>query len=140
MATYGFKDRGYGMASRGDNFLDGEFLLEIHKINGYDITQCNNLRKRQVLQFLVPIFSLNKPIWVTKKVANALFEAMSKETLVDQGAFITNKVQNAVLEAWDVKSKPLALSLLLYPLYQHHKCLTEDEFASWQLQQRIPAR
>lgn len=38
MATYGYQDVGFGMASQVEDSLDGEFLGTIHKNDKYDFT------------------------------------------------------------------------------------------------------
>lgn len=49
MATYRFEDQGYKIASQSDNYLDGKFLGEIHKIDEFKISYNNVLQKRRVL-------------------------------------------------------------------------------------------
>ena len=71
------------MASRTDRFIDGRFSGQVNPKDGYAVLDCKEPRARIVLEFLVPLLYLEKPIRVIITVGNTIFEALSRERPVD---------------------------------------------------------
>lgn len=117
------------MASVNDVYVNGKFVGEIHKNDGYNITICSDVRRRRVLQFLGLLFNRDKPTKITKRMANTLFGTRARH--VDWGHLIHEEVSTQIKQVRKGRTKPSALSALLYHLYEHHKCLLNDENAAW---------
>ena len=61
--VYGFAREDEGMASWTDRFIDGKFSGRINPKDEYAVVDCKEPRARKVLEFLVPLLSLEKPTW-----------------------------------------------------------------------------
>ena len=59
--SYGFRKEGRGLASQTNKFIEGKFKTLISPKNGYIVSDCVNLRKRRVLEFVVPVLYVEKP-------------------------------------------------------------------------------
>ena len=60
--TYGFKLEGYGWASKTNKYIVDQFRPLINPKDGYVVSECEEFRAKQVLEFLVPILYPEKPI------------------------------------------------------------------------------
>ena len=113
------------MANRTDLYIEGKFRNEADPKDGFPVRDCRNPRERKLLEFLVPIVHPNKPIRVTRTIANTIFGALCEERPVDWGKVISELVQWLVVGAG--KSKPTPICPFLYHLYECKGLLTKDE-------------
>ena len=70
---------------RMDKFVEAKFSTQINPKDGYIVVDCVDPRERKVLEFIVPILYLEKPIWITVTVANTIFGALSGVRKVSWG-------------------------------------------------------
>jgi len=76
-SVYNFPTEGEGNASRTNKFCHGKFTNFVHSKDGYVMSDCENLRWRRVLEFLVPIFSPDRPTRVMIILGNTLLGALT---------------------------------------------------------------
>ena len=50
------------MATRAERFADGKFTNPPHLKDGYPLPECKDPRARNMLEFVVPILYLEKPV------------------------------------------------------------------------------
>ena len=76
--VYGFSPRmGEGWASRNDSLYVGVFRGEHDPKDGFHPGSCRNPREQRVIEFILPIFSPQKPKRLSITMANTLFRAIS---------------------------------------------------------------
>ena len=73
------------MAGRTSKLTDGKFCTSINPKDGHAIADYVDLRKRRVLEFIMPILYSEKPSWVTLTVDNTIFGALSRFRKVNWG-------------------------------------------------------
>ena len=76
---------------------------------------------RRILEFLVPLWYLEKPTRVIIMVGNTIFGALSRERPVDWGAVLKDVVQRLYLGMG--KSKATPLCPYIFHLYHMDECL-----------------
>jgi len=81
--VYNFSKKGEGMASRTYKFCNGNFSNPMHSKDGYAVSDCENLRYRRMLQFLVLIQNPKRPTRVTVTLDNTLLGALSRDKKVN---------------------------------------------------------
>ena len=86
--TYGFKPEGYGWASRTDKYIVGQFSKSVNPKDGYAVSDCDDFRAKQVLEFLISILYPEKSTRVTVTVGNTVFRALSRDRPVDGALLI----------------------------------------------------
>ena len=59
--TYGFKPEGYGWASRTDKYIVSQFNKSVNPKDGFVVSNCEDFREKQVLEFFILILYLEKP-------------------------------------------------------------------------------
>ena len=64
--------------------------------DGFHPRNCRNLRKRRVIEFILPIFSPEKPKQLSITMANTLFGAMSGIRLVNWARLIQEYVEKSL--------------------------------------------
>ena len=80
---YGFKPETYGWASRIDKYIVGQFSKSVNPKDGYAVSDCDDFRAKQVLEFLIPILYPEKPTRVTVTVGNTIFGALLGDRPID---------------------------------------------------------
>ena len=123
--VYGFpKGKGEGWAGRRDSYYIGKFRTDPDPKDGFHPGNCRNPRERRVIEFILPILSLEKPKRLSVTMANTLFGAMSGARPVNWGRLIQEYVEKSIPHiGW----KPSFLSPYILHLYQHHGCINEEE-------------
>ena len=74
--------------SRTDKFLGGKFWDLVNPKDGFAVADCKDIQAKKVLEFLILILYLEKPIRVTVTVGNNIFEALLGEQKVDWGIIL----------------------------------------------------
>ena len=59
---YGFKPKTYGWASRTDKYIVRQFSKSVNPKDRYAVSDCDDFRAKQVLEFLIPILYLESPL------------------------------------------------------------------------------
>jgi hypothetical protein len=91
---------------------------------GFHPANCQNLRERRVLEFLMPILNPEMPKRISVTMANTLFGTMSGVRPVNWGLLIHEVVTRAIPT---IGRKPSYLSPFLLHLYRRYECITADE-------------
>ena len=81
--TYGFKSKGYGWALQTDKYIVGQFNKSVNPKDGYAVSDYDDFRAKQVLEFLIPILYLEKPTQVIVIVGNIVFKALLGDRPID---------------------------------------------------------
>ena len=133
--TYGFKPKGYEWASRTDKYIVGQFSKSVNPKDGYVVSDCDDFRAKQVLEFLIPIMYPEKPTRVTVTVGNTMFGALLGDRPVDWGLLIYDVV------IWMVglvsKGKPTMVCPFMFHLYKERQVLRLPELATYTLAMEI---
>ena len=90
--TYEFKPEGYGWASWTNKYIVGQFSKSVNLKDGYAISDCNDFRAKQVLEFLIPILYPEKPTRVIVTMGNTVFGALLEDHSIDWGLLIYDVV------------------------------------------------
>ena len=106
------------MAMSVERYTEGKFANPRHPKDGYSLPECTDSRARWVLEFLVPILYLEKPVRVTITVGNTIFGAYTREREVDWALVIRDVVRRLVTGV--DKSKPTPICPYLLHLYIAH--------------------
>ena len=132
--TYGFKLEGYGWASRTDKYIFGQFSKSMNPKDEYAVSDCNDFRAKQVLEFLIPILYPEKPTRVTVTVENTVFGALMGDRPVDWGLLIYDVVTRMVGLVSKGKSTMVCPFIFqLYKLYKEKQVLQSPELATYTL-------
>ena len=83
--VYNFLNEGRGYVSWTDKFAAGKFSMLINPKDGYVVVDCEDPRERKVLEFIVPILYLEKPIRITVTLFNTIFGMLSGVRQVSWG-------------------------------------------------------
>ena len=99
--------------------------------DGYGVSDCDDFRAKQVLEFLIPILYPKKPTRVTVTVRNTIFGALLGDRPIDWGVLIYDVV------AWMVglvsKGKPTMVCPFMFHLYKERQVLRVPELATYTL-------
>ena len=129
--TYGFKPEGYGLASRTDKYIVGQFSKSVNPKDRYVVNDCEDFRAKRVLEFLIMILYSEKPTRVTVTVGNTIFGALMGDRPVDWGLLIYNVV------TWMVglvsKGKSTIVCPFMFHLYKERQVLWSSELATYTL-------
>ena len=68
-----------------DKFALGKFSIPVNPKDGYAISDCEDVRERRVLKFVVLILYPEKPTRITVTISNTIFGALFKARLVSWG-------------------------------------------------------
>ena len=71
------------MAMRGEKYVEGKFANPPHPKDGYFLPECKDPRARRMLEFVIPIFYLEKLAQVMVTVGNTVFGTYTGEWDVD---------------------------------------------------------
>ena len=93
-----------GKATQEEKHAEGKFTHPPHSKDRYPLPECKDLRGRRLLEFLVPIFYLEKLARVTVMVGNTIFGAYKDERDVDWALVVKDTVRRLLTEI--CKSKP----------------------------------
>ena len=129
--TYGFKLEGYGWASRTDKYIVGQFSKSVNPKDGYAVSDCNDFRAKQVLEFLIPILYLEKPTRVTVMVGNTVIGALLGDRPIDWGLLIYDVVARMV--GLVSKGKPTMVCHFMFHLYKERQVLQVRELVTYTL-------
>ena len=108
-----------------DKFVDGKFSTNINPKDGYTVVDCIDPRERRVLEFIVLILYLEKPIWITMTVANMIFGALSRIRKVNWD-LVMQEVIGKLVSGLE-KGKPSPINPYLFHLYHRFECLRGEE-------------
>lgn len=89
------------------------------------MVDCENVRERRVLEFLVLILNPDRPTRVTVTLAHTIFGALSGDRKVNWGIVFKELIARMVAVVG--KSKPSGLSPYLFHLYESNELLLDKE-------------
>ena len=104
--------------------FDEKFKADPDPKDNFHPENCRNLRKRRVLQFLMPILNQDKHKGISLTMANTLFGIMSGVRPVNWRLIIHKIVERALPH---IGRKPSILSPFILHLYQHFDLITAEE-------------
>ena len=81
--TYGFQEGGEGSVSKINKFICGKFQNLVSPKDGFVVVDCKDMRAKRVLEFLIPIVYLEKPIQVMVMMGKTIFGALLGERKVN---------------------------------------------------------
>lgn len=70
---YSFPMEGNKWAFETDKFVSRKFSNPINLNDGYVIVDCIDLRKKRVLEFVMPILYHELPTWISVTIAKTIF-------------------------------------------------------------------
>ena len=129
--AYGFKPEGYGWASRTEKYIVGQFSKSVNPKDGYAVSDCEDFRAKQVLEFLIPILYSKKPTRVTVTVGNTVFGVLMGDRPADWGLLIYDVVARMV--GLVSKGKPTMVCPFMFHLYKERQVLSLSELATYTL-------
>ena len=121
----------YRWASRTDKYIVGQFSKSVNPKDGYATRHCDDIRAKQVLEFLIPILYPEKPTQVTVTVGNTVFGALLGDRPVDWGLLIYDVVARMV--GLVSKGKPTMVCPFMFHLYKERQVLRSPELATYTL-------
>lgn len=133
--VYQFQKGGSRMVSQKDKYAWGKFVHIVDPKNGYLIKECIDAREKRVLEFLVPIFYLEKPTRVIVMIRNTIFGSLSRDRRVDWARMTQDLVSKLVGEVRKQKGTPI--SPFFYHLYKHEGLLKLEEEMNWNIQKAL---
>ena len=142
--TYGFPDTTNDLepANKGDSSWVKERFSHISDKDGFKVEDCKTPREQRLLQFLVPIFSPDKPTTITITLAKGIYSALYYKKKINWGFVVQRNVNREASKIGGTKGCPIAP--FLYHLYAKHGCLTDREKARLETQpvpvERSPAK
>ena len=99
--------------------MEGKFANPLHSKDGYFLSECKDPRARRMLEFVIPIFYLEKPTQVTVTVGNTMFGAYMSERDVDWALVMRDTVRRLLTVIGKSKVTPIC-PYMLY-LYIAHE-------------------
>ena len=132
-STYNFPDTVVGFdLGRTDIGLREKFSQPPSEKNGYRIDVCTDPRLRRVLEFLVPVFSPDKPHTVTMGILRTIYGAYTGKRMCGWQHLLCKMVERELAKLGNKKGCPLAPYLM--HLYAHAGVLTRGERDTLELQ------
>ena len=110
---------------RREKYVEGKFGNPPHPKDEYPLLECKDLRARRMLEFVIPIFYLEKPKQVTVTVGNIVFGAYTGESDVDWALVMRNMVKRLLTKIG--KSKPTPICPYLLYLYVAHDTIQPED-------------
>ena len=107
--VYDFSDGGLRLANRMDAYVNSKFAHQVDPKDGYPVRDYRSARHYRLLEFIVPIIHLDKPIWVTIIIENIIFDALDRDRPIDLGVVFRGLAQRLV--AGVGKPKPTQFAL-----------------------------
>ena len=83
--VYNFPKERRGWASQIDKFASSKLSTLVNPKDGYAVANCENPRKKRVLEYIVLILYPKKPTWITVMISNTVFGALSGARLESWG-------------------------------------------------------
>ena len=78
-----FDMEGEGFASTTNKFIGGKFRNSVNPKDRFAIADCEDVRAKRILEFLIPILYSEKPTQVTVTVDNTIFRALLRDWRID---------------------------------------------------------
>ena len=113
------------MATCSEKFCKGKFFDLVNPKDAFVVVECKDARARRMLEFLVPILYLEKPIQVTITIANTIYGALLGEREVDWMFVIWDVVKRLLAEVR--KSKPTPICSYIFNLYQFADTMKSED-------------
>ena len=123
------------MASRNNTFVNDKFSHMVDPKDGYPIRNCRDVRHRRLLEFILPIIHLDKPIQVMITIGNTIFGALDGGRLEDWRLVFQDLAQNLVVGAR--KTKSTSICLFIFHLYHNKDILTKEEDTDYRAAQEL---
>lgn len=133
--AYGLPKGGKDMATRKEDCTKDLFSSKADAKDGYLVSDCEEVRMRNVLAFLVPILHPEKPNRVTATLASTIILSYTGRRSPNWAKLVRDVV--AKLALYLGRSKPSPLSPYLYHLYNTHSLLSEAELIEWDTQKNL---
>ena len=105
--------------------MQGKFANPPDPKDGNFLSECKDLRAREMLEFFIPIFYLEKPTQVTVTIGNTVFGAYTSEQDVDWTLLMRNTIRRLLTRIG--KSKPTLICTYLLHLYIAHEVVQLEE-------------
>jgi hypothetical protein len=88
--TYGFPDTTNDLepVQKGDSSWVKERFFWMSDKDGFKVEDCKTPREQRLLQFLVPIFSPDKPTTITIKLAKGIYSALHYNKTIKWGILV----------------------------------------------------
>ena len=113
------------MATKREKCTRNKFSQRLDPKYGYFVNDCKDEREKNMLAFLVPIFSPENPYNITLTLATTLSLAYSEKKVVDWRSIIGELVHKL---ATNIKrGQPSYVGPFLYHMYAHKNLLTDKE-------------
>ena len=112
-----------------------QFSKSVNPKDGYAVSDCDDFRAKQVLEFLIPILYLEKPTRVTVTVGNTIFGALLGDQHVDWGVLIYDVVARMV--GLVLKGKPIMVCPFMFHLCKERQVLRVPELVTYTLAMEI---
>ena len=114
-----------------NKFLGGKFRNPVNPKDGFAIADYEDIQARRVLEFLIPIFYLEKPTRVMVIVDNTIFGALLGEWKVDWRIILQSIVAKLMENARKQKATPIGS----YPfhMYAGHEVLLPREIVAYNI-------
>ena len=116
---------GFDKKGQGDSDWVKDRFTSLSEKDGFRVEDCRIGREKRLLQFLVPIFSPDKPTTIVIKLAKCIYSALLHGKKVGWGIIVQEMAKKEALKIGGAKGCPL--TPFLYHLYSHHRCLTDRE-------------
>ena len=124
-----------GLANRMDTYVNGKFAHQVDPKDGYLVRDYRSARHCRLLEFIVFVIHLDKPIRVTITIGNKIFGALDGGRLVDWGVVFRDLVSRLV--AGVGKPKPTPVFPFLFHLYDSQGLLTKEEETDYKTMQEL---
>ena len=89
------------------------------------------MRAKKVLEFLVPILYLEKPIKVTITIVNTIIRALTGERKVDSALLIRNVIHKLISKVKKSKSPPICP--YMFHLYHYLETMRGNEVNAYRI-------
>jgi hypothetical protein len=110
--------------------LAKEYFVGIHSSkDGWKTFDCNHQELREVLEFLIPLITSNKPKWVTIQVASAVVDCLINKVKYSWAKIIEGSIRSQVTKLRTVTVSYLAAYCL--NLYQVDGLLIKPKQKAW---------
>jgi hypothetical protein len=95
-ATYSFPDSTTTLEAgeKGDSGWVKDRFTRLSDKDGFKVEHCKTPREKRLLQFLVPIFSPDKPTTITIKLAKGIYSALHYKKTIRWGIVVQELVKH----------------------------------------------
>ena len=105
-----------GLASRTERYIKDKFSNLVNPKDGYLVGDCIDVWKCRVLEFLVPILYLVKPMQVTIIRGNTIFGALEEKGSIDEGIVFIDMVHKLAFGVEKSKPTPFVPTFFTYTI------------------------